>query len=284
MTTVPDAGWPPVALTIAGFDPTSGAGATADLQVFASYGLFGTACLTALTVQSTVGVERVEVTEARLLKEMLDALTRDIPPAGIKIGMLGDAAATRVVAEFVRVTRRTRAVPVVVDPVLRSSSGTQLLEDAGVRVLLESLLPEVRCVTPNRGELAVLLGREHVLVDDLVEAAAELLRRTGAESVVVTGGDEEVPRDLVLVRDEEPVWLVGQRVETAATHGTGCAFSSALLSRLVIGDELRAAAREAKAFVERSLRSAPDLGAGRGPMKLSGTPYVTGAGIVSRER
>ena len=277
-----DAGRPPVALTIAGFDPTSGAGATADLQVFASYGLFGTACLTALTVQSTVGVTRVEVMGARLLEEMLHELTRDMPPAGVKIGMLGDAAVTRVVAEFVRGMRETRVVPVVVDPVLRSSSGAQLLEDAGVRVLVESLLPEARCVTPNRAELAVLLGREAIAAKDLVEAAAELLQRTGAESVVVTGGDEEIPRDLVLERNGEPVWLAGERVETAATHGTGCAFSSALLSRLVIGDELLAAAREAKAFVERSLRSAPGLGDGRGPMKLSGTPYVMGPGIDSR--
>ena len=277
-----DAGRPPVALTIAGFDPTSGAGATADLQVFASYGIFGTACLTALTVQSTVAVARVEVMGARLLEEMLHELTRDMPPAGVKIGMLGDAAVTRVVAEFVRGMRETRVVPVVVDPVLQSSSGAQLLEDAGVRVLLESLLPEARCVTPNRAELAVLLGREAIAAKDLVEAAAELLQRTGAESVVVTGGDEEIPRDLVLERNGEPVWLAGERVQTAATHGTGCAFSSALLSRLVIGDELLAAAREAKAFVERSLRSAPGLGAGRGPMKLSGTPYVMGRGIDSR--
>ena len=278
MTMVPDAGRPPVALTIAGFDPTSGAGATADLQVFASHGLFGTACLTALTVQSTLGVARVEVTEARLLEEMLHKLTRDMPPAGIKIGMLGDAAVTRVVAEFVRAMRETRTMPVIVDPVLRSSSGTQLLEDEGVRLLLESLLPEARCVTPNRGELAVLLGRKTVLAEDVVEGAAELLRRTGAESVIVTGGDEEIPSDLVLARNGDAVWLAGERVETAATHGTGCAFSSALLSRLVIGDDLLAAARGAKGFVERSLRAAPGLGAGRGPMKLSGTPYVTNSG------
>ena len=187
----------------------------------------------------------------------------------------GTAAVTRVVADFVRGLRETGSIPVVVDPVLRSSSGKQLLDDEGVGLLVERLLPEVRCVTPNRKELAVLLGRERVAANDLIEAATELLRRTGVESVVVTGGDEEVPADLVLERGREPVWLLGERVETQATHGTGCAFSSALLSRLVMGDDLVCAAREAKSFVERSLRSAPELGGGRGPMKLSGPPLFS---------
>ena len=114
---------PPVVLTIAGFDPSSGAGATADLQVFASLGLFGTACLTALTVQSTTGVRRVQPVNADLLREMLSCLIDDLPPSGIKIGMLGNVQVTQVVGTFLRELSSHTAVPVVIDPVLRSSSG-----------------------------------------------------------------------------------------------------------------------------------------------------------------
>ena len=270
---IPGASAPPVVLTIAGFDPSSGAGVTADLQVFATHGLFGTACLTALTVQSTTGVARVEPIDANLLHEMLDHLTRDLPPAGVKVGMLGDAGVVRVVADFLAGLRATTPVPVVVDPILRSSSGMDLLEANGRDILLNQLLPHATCITPNRGELTALLGLAELGAVDLVDAARELLRRTGAASVIVTGGEEPDPVDLVLERDRLLSWMRGEHIETAATHGTGCAFSSALLSQLVLGEDVPDAAEKAKRFVEAGLRHAPGVGAGRGPLKLSVTPY-----------
>ncbi len=274
----PGSSQPPVVLTIAGFDPSSGAGATADLQVFAAHGLFGTACPTALTVQSTMGVARVQVTDPTLLREMLTHLTRDMPPAGVKIGMLGDVAVTRVVAEFLQVLHEDRVIPIVVDPVLQSSSGAMLLDEEAVATLVADLLPHATCMTPNHKELARLLGRGDFLPEDLGEAAAILLQRTGAESVVVTGGDDDPPADLFLQQQRNPIWLTGQRVDTRATHGTGCAFSSALLSRIVLGDCLLDAAKQAKLYVENSLRSAPQLGSGKGPMKLSLGPYAKAGG------
>ncbi len=265
---------PRVVLTIAGFDPSCGAGSTADLQVFATHGLFGTACLTAITVQSTLGVTRVEPIDPGLLREMLDRLTRDMPPAGVKIGMLGSAAVVRVVADFLESETKMRRLPVVVDPVLRSSSGAALLDEGAVSLLLDHLLPIATCITPNRQELAALLGLNQLDTRELPAAARELLRRTGAASVIVTGGEETVPMDLLLEGNRQPCWLAGEHVETMATHGTGCAFSSALLSQLVLGEDLAEAACRAKRFVENGLRNAPGLGSGKGPMKLSAAPFA----------
>ncbi len=265
---------PPVVLTIAGFDPSSGAGATADLQVFASLGLFGTACLTALTVQSTMGVAKVSPVDASLLEEMLTHLTRDLSPAGIKIGMLGNAAVTQVVGKFLKKMCARSALPVIIDPVLRSSSGASLLDEDALEVLQDQVFPHATCITPNRAELAHLCRLEIVTTSDVGEAAQDLLHRTGAKSVIVTDGDGEQPTDLLVLAKGKPLQLEGTRVLTSSTHGTGCAFSSALLGHLVLGDDLTRAATAAKRFVEDSLRQAPGLGGGRGPMKLSRVPFV----------
>ena len=270
-----DRGKPPIVLTIAGFDPSSGAGATADLQVFATMGLFGTACLTALTVQSTIGVVGVRPIDASVLRDMLQFLASDMPPVGVKIGMLGTAAITEVVAHFLESLRFERPVPIVIDPVLRSSSGSLLLEENALSILRDRLLPLATCVTPNHAELAVLAGRDRLETYEVDDAAECLLQRSGAESMIVTGGDTEWPTDLLVRVGRRPLQLEGHRIQTRSTHGTGCAFSSALLSRLVLGDDVADAARSAKLFVENSLREAPDLGSGRGPMKLSGLPYAT---------
>ncbi len=270
----PNFGKPPIVLTIAGFDPSSGAGATADLQVFATMGLFGTACLTALTVQSTAGVARVQPIDAALLDEMLRFLSRDLPPAGIKIGMLGDAEITRVVADFLDELQPKSQIPIVIDPVLRSSSGASMLEDDALNLFLERLLPQATCITPNRAELSVLIGKPDLDQSGLAEAAESLLGRSHAQSVIVTGGDAASPTDLLLESGSAAIWLEGRRVATDSTHGTGCAFSSALLSRLVLGDTLADAAKRAKLFVENGLRDAPGIGLGKGPMKLSASTYA----------
>ena len=147
-------------LTIAGFDPSSGAGVTADLMVFAAHGLFGTSCITGLTVQSTVGVRSTTAVSAEVVRATLDCLASDLPPVGIKIGMLTTADNVVAVAEFLTVLRGDEdRMPVVLDPVLRSSSGRELLDAEGVAVMRESLLPLVDGVTPNLEELGVLTGQ-----------------------------------------------------------------------------------------------------------------------------
>ena len=259
---------PPIVLTIAGFDPSSGAGVTADLQVFAAHRLFGTAAVTALTVQSTRGVWRVQPTVEQILRETLQRLEEDLPPVAIKIGMLGTLPAVRVAVEYLREVRARREVYVVLDPVLRSSSGTDLLDPGARDALWSELLPLCDCATPNRAEVAALLGRAAVVPEAVVDAAIAVQAQLGGRELVVTGGDERKPDDLVLTPQGELSWLRGEHIETRSTHGTGCAFASALVSERVHGRELADAALRAKAYVTQAIVTAPGLGSGRGPLNL----------------
>jgi hydroxymethylpyrimidine/phosphomethylpyrimidine kinase len=256
-------------LTVAGFDPSSGAGVTADLMVFAAHGLFGISCITGLTVQSTMGVRATASVSAEIVHDTLDCLQSDLPLAGIKIGMLTTAANVAMVVEFLEMLRdEGRRVPVVLDPVLRSSSGRELLDADGVAVMRRRLLPLVDWVTPNLEELGVLTGhlvRRHEEMAD----AAQVLQMMGSElNVVVTGGHLDPPDDLVVSADGEVLWLPGERIESQSTHGTGCAFSSALLSRVVLGDAAKEAASMAKRYVSEAIRTATPMGNGIGPMNL----------------
>jgi hydroxymethylpyrimidine/phosphomethylpyrimidine kinase len=259
-----------VVLTIAGFDPSSGAGVTADLKVFAKYGVYGVSAVTALTVQSTQGVRRVEPIWGRVVRETLECLADDVEGgyaqfAGVKIGMLGSAENVRVVVAFLRAAGFPRE-RVVLDPVIRSSSGAELLDPVGVGVLRDDLLEAVGWVTPNAGELGVLL-REPVAGREAVPALAERLAAVARGlNVVVTGGDFEAPDDYLRTAAGEAMWLPGARIETTSTHGTGCAFSSALLCHLLAGDGPVEAVRGAKGFVREALENAVRIGKGRGPV------------------
>ena len=272
---------PIVVLTIAGFDPCSGAGVTADVKVFAAHRLYGIAAATALTVQSTVGVRRVDPVDASLLAETLAYLAEDLPIAGIKIGMLATSANVVAVAEFVRsfLTASSQGkFSIVLDPVIRSSSGHALLDDDGLVCLREHLLPLVTGVTPNLDELLLLAGRRprgagsgagqsHRTVVE--EAAALLARQYPDLAIIATGGHLPAPEDYVLPPASSsllPEWLPGEWVDTRATHGTGCAFASSLLCGLVQGLTWHQAARAAKRYVTEALRAAAPVGAGGGTM------------------
>ncbi len=261
---------PPAVLSIAGFDPSSGAGFTADLKVFAAHGLYGLACPTALTVQSTRGVRRSEAVSAALVSETLECLAEDIPVVGVKIGMLASAPVLEAVIYWLAGFReRAPELPVVLDPVLRSSSGHALLDPGAIELLRKELLPLVSVVTPNLAEAAVLAGRPADARNDVPEAARRIVEQMepGKGAVVVTGGHlGERPDDFLLTASGTGAWFAGTRVETQATHGTGCAFSSALLCGLVRGHDLAAAVRQAKDYVEAALRAAYPVGHGKGPM------------------
>lgn len=268
---------PAVILTIAGLDPSCGAGITADLKTIASHGLYGICCPTALTAQSTRGVRRSIPIEAALVTETLECLTDDIRPDGIKIGMLGDAGVALAVADFLRQSSTSRAA-VVLDPVLRSSSGAALLDEAGIRLVRERMLSQIGWITPNVDELAVLLGEPSVAPEG-IPAGSVRLQQLAAQlgnvslRVVVTGGHLQRPDDYFLdcprtIKSEaEPgVWLRGERVDTGSTHGTGCAFSTALACAVVTGHAPLEAVTRAKAFVTGALRHAYPIGSGKGPM------------------
>lgn len=257
-------------LTVAGFDPSSGAGVTADLKVIAAHRLYGVAAVTALTVQSTQGVRRVEGVEAGLLQETLDWLVADVAVGGVKIGMLATRANVGVVAKFLR----TAGVPrgrVVLDPVVRSSSGQELLEVDGVEALRRELLPQVGWVTPNLAELEALTGMEvegRAGVQAGARRLSELVEALGnAElNVVVTGGHGARPDDFLRLAAGEEQWFAGERVETRSTHGTGCSFSSALLCRVVLGDGPVEAVAGAKRYVREAMEAAYPVGRGHGPL------------------
>ena len=276
-------------LSIAGFDPSSGAGFTADLKVFAAYGLYGVACPTGLTVQSTRGVVRTEAVSAALVSETLRCLEEDLPIVGVKIGMLGTAEVVRAVAEWLEgLEARRPGVPVVLDPVLRASSGAELLDPEALEELRTRLLPQVTAVTPNLPEAAMLLNRMAQTADDREGMTAVFARgvlgvmhppatkgeeagsRRGA--VVITGGHlPGAPDDYLLQEGEgsqagNAEWFRGEWIESRATHGTGCAFSSALLCGLVRGQAVREAVAGAKQYVREAMAAAYPLGHGKGPL------------------
>lgn len=255
----------PAALTIAGFDPSSGAGITADLKVFAAHSIYGLAAITALTVQSTQGVRRVEPVSPEILTQTLQCLAEDIPLSGIKIGML----ATELVVEAVSAFLPKSGVPaarIVLDPVLCSSSGHGLLSKQGIARLKTDLLPRVGWITPNLDELAILAEMPVPNREAVPEAAARLAQQYPRLTIVVTGGHLDPPDDFLLTTENAAHWFSGQHVRTSATHGTGCAFSSALLSHLIAGNPPQQAVANAKTYVTEAMQAAKPIGKGPGPL------------------
>jgi hydroxymethylpyrimidine/phosphomethylpyrimidine kinase len=259
-------------LTIAGFDPSSGAGMTADLATIAAHGYFGTAAITALTVQSTLGVKAVHPVSAGVLAETLETLVEDLPPAGIKIGMLGTEENVRVVAKFLLRFQREyggTTIPVVLDPVLRSSSGAELLSAAGVVAMRKELLHLVTWVTPNVQELEVLTRREVRTEEEREWAAIWMADEWCDLGVVATGGDGEQTNDFwVVPGGKAGGWLMAEKIASRSTHGTGCAFSTALVCALVDGLWEDGAVGRAKEFVREGIRRGIEVGGGKGPLDL----------------
>ena len=257
-------GTPPVLLTIAGFDPTTGAGVGADLKTFAAHNCYGVAVITALTIQSTGGVRGVKPVSADVLRAQLDELVGDVSIVGVKIGMLGTRANAQVVAELLE---KGNFPHVVLDPVLRATSGKELLEPGGVKVLRERLLPLATVITPNLAEAGVLSGLEVKDCKGMREAAQKLCQ-LGARSVVVTGGGLEKPVDVFY--DGAALSEFGSdRVRSPNTHGTGCAFSSALAANLAGGRNLSDAIVLAKAYVAKAIAKGYSLGKGQGLLNHS---------------
>ncbi len=257
---------PPVVLTIAGFDPSSGAGITADIKTIAAHGCYGVACITALTVQSTQGVSRVEALPARLVSDTLKELSRDVEIAAVKIGMLGSAEVVAAVADFLESSKQAN---VVLDPILRSTSGARLLEPKGEKLMAERLLPLSTVITPNLEEAAAISGLPVTNLDEM-KAAALRLHQLGAANVVVTGGHLEKATDLLSFTHPnggiENQVFKADRQRSRSTHGTGCAFASALACHLAHDRALPEAVLLAKAYVAAAITHAQPLGRGIGPL------------------
>lgn len=252
----------PIVLSIAGYDPSSGAGITADIKTIAAHGCYGISCITALTVQSTRGVSRVDPVEGRIITETLEELATDLNIAAVKIGMLGSAEGARAVAAFLK---RHRPRWVVLDPVLKSSSGADLISKDGFEVLKERLLALSTVITPNIQEAAVLAEME-VNSPQQMTTAAHRLQKMGVQNVVITGGHLIIPLDLVASKGGAVALLEGEKIASPSTHGTGCAFSTSLACSLAKGKSLLNAARLAKHYVESALRKPNPIGTGIGPL------------------
>lgn len=256
----------PNVLSIAGLDPSGGAGVLADVKTMSALGCYGMAALTAVTVQNTRGVSLVQPLDAGLVAAQLNALFDDIRIDAVKIGMLGEASIVRAVAD-VLADRRPKFV--VLDPVAASTSGTPLASEEARRALLETLFPLATLATPNLDEARLLTDSPTDLnSDEEIEAAGRKLLGLGARAVLIKGGHGTGPlaRDLL-------VWSGGSRqfeqprLPVRNTHGSGCALASAIACGLAQGMSLEAAVGEAKAWLTNALRGADrlDVGRGRGP-------------------
>jgi hydroxymethylpyrimidine/phosphomethylpyrimidine kinase len=261
---------PPIVLTIAGFDPSSGAGITADIKTIAAHGCYGISCVTAMTVQSTSGVKRVEPADPVLVTDTLEELAADMEIAAVHIGMLGSGKVANAVADFLGHAgpHGERAPNVVLDPILKSSSGADLLDQAGARVVVERLIPLSGVVTPNTDEASSLTGIKIQDLDEMKAAAAKL-HEMGARAVVVTGGHLEKAVDLLSFTTKHGVEqeiFKAERQRSNSTHGTGCAFATAMACHLALDRGIAEATLLAKIYVAAAISNGHPLGKGVGPV------------------
>jgi hydroxymethylpyrimidine/phosphomethylpyrimidine kinase len=251
----------PAALTIAGSDPSGGAGIQADLKTFHQHGVYGEAVITLITVQNTREVTRVEVLDAELVSQQIHAVIEDIPPQAAKLGALGN----RSVVEAVAAAAREFSFPLVIDPVMISKHGMSLLTSEAQQAVREHLLPRAFLLTPNVHEAAALAGRP---VESLagMRIAAERLCELGSRNVLVKGGHLADSATDILFSEGEFYEFPSERVDTVHTHGTGCVYSAAITAELAKGMPLLDAVASAKRFITRAIETSPGLGRGLGPV------------------
>ena len=249
----------PIALTIAGSDPSGGAGIQADLKTFHQLRVYGTAAITLVTVQNTTRMSRVETLDPSLVSEQINAVLEDLPPQAAKTGALGTAAIIEAVAGC------ALNCPLVVDPVMIGKHGKPLMDMAGREALRRLLLPKAALVTPNLHEAAELAG---FLVEDFdqMREAAVRIARFGARSVLIKGGHLKGDVVDLLYHAGGFTELRAARIDTPHTHGTGCTYSAAITAFLARGLPMLEAVTRAKRFIDEAIRTNPGLGAGSGPV------------------
>lgn len=257
----------PIAWTIAGSDSGGGAGIQADLKVFNAFGVHGCSVITALTAQNTLGVQSSEPVSEAMLRAQFQALEPDLPPVAVKTGMLGGVGACTVICEvFQRLD-----IPIVCDPVLKSSSGTDLLDPAALQILIRDIFPRVAVLTPNLPEAELFVGHK---IDSVEEAADEILGM-GVGSVLIKGGHAEGDACAdYWTNGTKSSWFSSPRIETQSTHGTGCILSAAIAAAIALGQDIPAALATAKTFLNQCLKSPAKVGAGHGAMRIG--PFRNG--------
>jgi hydroxymethylpyrimidine kinase / phosphomethylpyrimidine kinase / thiamine-phosphate diphosphorylase len=259
----------PIVWTVAGSDSGGGAGLQADLRALDAFGVHGCSVVAAITAQNSLAVERIEPVSADMLDAQLTALASDMPPAAIKTGMLGSAANLQVLVKWIdRLRESNPALALVVDPVLRSSTGAAFADESLLDVYRRELFPRATLVTPNRNEAAVLLGLPPLEARADVEAAAKALRKIGCAAVAITGGDAGGAHSEDYVDAPYAAgWLTLPRVDTPHHHGTGCVYASSAAAALALGFVAVEASVLAKMATTHALRRAHAAGRGAGPVR-----------------
>ncbi len=273
----------PVCLTIAGLDPSGGAGIIADIKTFSAFGCFATAAITSLTFQNTTGVFGAVHQTAESIRGQIEPIIEDFTVAALKTGMLPNR---EVIEETARIVKKNRLKNYVVDPVVRSTSGFDLIDDAALEVLIETLFPLADLVTPNLPE-AERITRMKIENTRDIERAAKMMQSFGAKNVLIKGGHffdgkrkeekgegeikNRIARDFLFIGDDLKVYETAF-IETTATHGTGCTLAAAITANLALGENLIEAVEAAKKYVTEAIRTAPNLGRGHSPINLLQRP------------
>jgi hydroxymethylpyrimidine kinase/phosphomethylpyrimidine kinase len=255
-------------LSIAGTDPSGGAGLQADLKTFAAHGVYGMGVVTALVAQNTRGVQAVEKVSLRMLETQLESVFSDIFPDAVKTGMVPDGESIAVVASALR---KWHPRNVVLDPVMVSTSAHRLLEAGAITALVQELFPLADLITPNIPEAEVLCayaGYPDFRIRDRSDMvrAAKLIAGFCSASILLKGGHLGGASDDLLFSGKQAFWFEGTRIATKNTHGTGCTLSSAIASRLASGDSLPGAVEKAKTYITGALAAGLKLGSGNGPV------------------
>jgi hydroxymethylpyrimidine/phosphomethylpyrimidine kinase len=260
----------PVCLTIAGLDPSGGAGILADVRTFAAFGCFPAAAVTSITFQNTVGVFGSEHQSPDTVRRQVEPIMEDYSIAALKTGML---PTREVIEETASLIRRMESARLVVDPVVRSTSGFDLIDDDALRSLIETLFPLADLVTPNLPEAERITGMKIASADD-IEQAATLMRSMGAKNVLIKGGhlaesniDSKNATDYLFEGATRRLFST-EYIDTTATHGTGCTLAAAITANLALGKTLGDAVGIGKKFVTEAIRTAPMLGHGHSPINI----------------
>ena len=259
----------PVCLTIAGLDPSGGAGILADIKTFRAFGCFGTAAVTSLTFQNTVGVFGAVHQSADTVRRQVQPVADDLDVAAVKTGML---PTTEVINETGRLIEAHGFKNIVVDPVVRSTSGFDLIDEEALMTLIEVLFPLADLITPNLPE-AERITKRLIATHADIESAARAMQQLGARNVLIKGGHhgESLSSGKAvdhLFLGSEKITLVSDHIDTTATHGTGCTLAAAITANLALGCSVGDAVRIAKDFVTNAIRTAPNLGKGHSPINI----------------
>lgn len=249
-------------LTIAGSDPSGGAGIQADLKTFAAHGVYGMSVITAITAQNTLGVTGVETVSPEMIAAQLDAVFTDIVPDAVKIGMVASREIAEVIADRLKYYKPAN---IVLDPVMVATSGDTLCEDNPQTMLLETLIPLATVITPNIPEAGTLAGFEVATKKDMMRAARDLAGFYRG-TIFIKGGHLSDTADDLLYHEGFGFWMPQQRIDNPNTHGTGCTLSSAIAANLAKGMDCVAAIRKAQQYVHGAIADGLNLGQGNGPL------------------